>query len=191
MNEPTSKERALAMLAASRGRLRARMVPAPEPPDGTPTLPRRLRVMWRYWRRRLADTPAATLAMAGVHEMWLHHPWRPLVLRTQRELDQNVMPTLRRHPWLAFGGALALGAGVAVARPWRWKVFTERWRPMRRRATRWLIVQVARAPLRTALAALFASLAVPAAAEATAEAAEAASEPETPIPDPVIPEPVN
>jgi hypothetical protein len=188
MNEPTSKERALMALAASRARLRERMVPAPEAPDSGTTLPRRVRALWRYWRRRLAETPAASLAMAGVHEMWLHHPWRPLVLRAHRELDANIMPAVRRHPWLAFGGALALGAGVAITRPWRWKVFTEQWRPMRRRASRWLIVQVARAPLRTAFAALFASLAVPAAAEATAQAAEAASEPETPVP---VPEPVN
>jgi len=185
MNEPTAKERALLALAASRARLRERMLPPPEAPDDTPTLPRRLRAMWRYWRRRLADTPAATLAMTGVQEMWLHHPWRPLVLRARREFDVNVMPALRRHPGLAFGGALALGAAVAITRPWRWKVFTEQWRPMRRRARRWLIVQVARAPLRTAFAALFASLAVPAAAEATAQAAEAAKEPETPVPETV------
>jgi hypothetical protein len=185
MNEPTSKQRALAALAASRARLRQRMLPPPEAPNSGSTLPRRVRALWRYWRRRFADTPAVTLAMSGVHEMWLHHPWRPLVLRTRRELDQNVLPTLRRHPWLALGGALALGVGIAWTRPWRWKVFTEQWRPMRRRATRWLVVQATHAPLRTLIAALFASLAVPAAAEATAQAAEAANEPETPVPEPV------
>lgn len=130
---------ALATLAASRQRLAAAMHG-----DGgdTGAGPRR-RSGWRPGRRagRLV-APFLAQLFGGPAPPW----------------QGTALSAIRAHPWPAVLAAAAGGAGIVLARPWRWAIWAEPWALLRQQASRWAVGQFVQLPTQAMLAALLASL---------------------------------
>jgi hypothetical protein len=90
---PTAAER----LEQSRGRLQAALLPVPGGPDPVPP-----------W------------LLGALARWWAPHPLHQALVLLRALADAWARPVAARHPTALLGGALAFGAAVALARPWRW-----------------------------------------------------------------------
>lgn len=133
---------ALAGLAASRQRLGAAMN-GNRSDGGDNGASRRQRSGWRPGRRagRLL-APFVAQLFGGPAPSW----------------PDTALSTVRAYPWPAVLAAAAGGAGIVLARPWRWALWAEPWALLRQQAQRWAIGQFVQLPTQAALAALLASL---------------------------------
>jgi hypothetical protein len=90
---PTAAER----LEQSRGRLQAALLPVPGGPDPVPP-----------W------------LLGALARWWAPHPLHQALVLLRALADAWARPVAARHPTALLGSALAFGAAVALARPWRW-----------------------------------------------------------------------
>jgi hypothetical protein len=70
------------------------------------------------------------------------------------ELGHAAGPWVHRHPVLSVALAAAAGGAVVTLRPWKWPAVQRHLRRGPGRLGRWLVHQLARAPLSSILAAL-------------------------------------
>lgn len=167
---------ALDNLEASRRRLRNAMLPPPpdpaDPPvDGSGPL-RRVKAMWRRWRRQGGKSTAVQFALQAFESWWLPHPWRQIGEAAAEPVIGTVAPLIRRHPLWAVVVAASAGAGLAAARPWRWDLVAQQLQPMRSRAFSWVFSQATSPAGLAVIASLLAGLNI---RQNRADAAEAAS----------------
>lgn len=155
------RQAALARLVASRQLLQTAWVPAaaPRSPNGRGAS-RKLGAWWRLWRRRAASVPVLGLAVQAVESAWTQSPWRAAGAAMADELGHTAGPWVRRHPVLTVGLAAAAGGAIVTLRPWTWPTVHRHLRLGPRRLGRWLVHQVAQAPISSILAGLLLSTAV-------------------------------
>ena len=72
------------------------------------------------WLDRLKAIPGAAIAIDGITQWWARHPARVAVGVASHTADAMLRPIAQRHPLALVFGALAAGALLAWARPWRW-----------------------------------------------------------------------
>jgi hypothetical protein len=158
----TDRGRALARLQASRARLSQQLLPparAARAAGPRPGWTRRVRGWLKHLRHDLADQPVVMLALNAAQDWWDHNPWRATGETVADELHASLSPWVRRHPVAALSLAVGAGAAVAAAKPWRWPLVAEQWRPLPRRVGRWALALLAQVPLHTLVAGLAASVA--------------------------------
>ncbi len=127
---PTAAAAALERLARSRAQLRVALIPPPEAPGGDPgdhAPIRLLKYLWRRVRRAGRASPVVDLALDAVQAWWLTRPWLPAAAGVSRNLNNAVLPLVRRYPWAAVGVAAGAGAGLVLLRPWRWAIVRGSW----------------------------------------------------------------
>lgn len=148
----TPLEAALARLAASRAQLRQALVPAGGAPADARHR-RRGRARWRWW---LARSPLAAVLLPMRHAVaawWQAQAWRPAAEVAVGVAEQELLPTVRRHPWLSVAVAALLGAALVHGRPWRWPVLARQASLWRGAAWAAVAAQLARPETQAALAA--------------------------------------
>jgi hypothetical protein len=152
---------ALRRLALSRAGLRSVMIAQPEPDEGAAggTPNRMLRQLWRQLRRAGRASPAADLALGALQAWWLTRPWRLPLAELRQELQANLVPLVRRHPWLAVSVAAGAGAALVYLRPWRWAVLRGSWPLWRAGLVAQAVQQAAQWPWEAMLGSLMSSLA--------------------------------
>jgi hypothetical protein len=149
-----SLDEAIAALQASRQQLRTHMLPPAEPAhdDSKPgSWPRSWRLLWRRGRFALRRWPAAMLAQEALSEAWHRHPWRPAAQLLSQEVRGIALPGLKRHPIASVVAAAALGAAIALARPWRWPSVAAHLRPLPRRTGAWVLRLLTASPFQALL----------------------------------------
>ena len=147
---------ALARLQASRQALRLHLMPPVEPQDsadapgagGSLSLNR----MWRKLRRWTRSFAPVSVLADAVEQTWRLHPLRPVGEAIAAGYRSQVAPTLRRHPWAVVAVAAAVGAALVFGRRWHAPLLANTLRPLPQRLGRWLLRQLASAPVQTALA---------------------------------------
>lgn len=149
-------DRALARIEASRSRLRAAMIPAPQAhasfDDGYKTASRRWRALWRLLRSKgslQAVVETASMAMRG---WWRHQPWYPTTAVVAGAVAREAKPFIRQNPIATVAVAATLGAAAAMARPWRWGLVNSQSRQAMRGLGRWGLGQLMQAPVQMAIA---------------------------------------
>ena len=149
---------ALLRLQASRVKLRAAMLPAPQPEasSGGFGLPRRWRAMWRAWTRGGPLAAVAGTAMGSLRGWWRGQPWHSTTEWAGRAVLAEVAPLVRRHPLLAVMLGAGAGAALVAARPWRWTALSRQVRPLGGTLMRWTVAQLSQVPVQMALAAMLA-----------------------------------
>lgn len=69
--------------------------------------------------KSLKDNPSAQLLLSAANQMWAKNPWRLLVLSAMQAADVVLKPVAKRNPIALIAGAAAIGAVLALVRPWR------------------------------------------------------------------------
>ena len=72
------------------------------------------------WRESLASIPGVSIVADALESWWLQHPLRVAAMVGGEAARAVFEPAARRRPWLLVAGAVAAGAAVVWARPWRW-----------------------------------------------------------------------
>ena len=67
----------------------------------------------------LKDNPSAQLLFSAIHKMWVKNPWRVLAMSSLQAADVVLKPVAQRSPIKLVAGAVAIGAVLALMRPWR------------------------------------------------------------------------
>ncbi len=67
----------------------------------------------------LKGNPSAQLLFSAIHQMWVKNPWRVLVMSSLQAADVVLKPVAQRSPIKLMAGAVAIGAVLALMRPWR------------------------------------------------------------------------
>ena len=149
---PRTVEALVAALQASRGVLRAELVPVvPRARPAGPGGPSAWQQSWRRWRRVGARWPVAAAVREAAQNWWRSHPWHDTGALLSEGLQQHALPVVRRHPWATLGAAAGVGALVVATRPWRWPLVGDQLLATPRRLGRWLTMQLTSAPVQAAL----------------------------------------
>lgn len=144
VEEPAARrELALARLAASRASLRAAWLPEAGAATASGSR-RRLAARWRLWRRELGAMPVLGLALNLAEQWWQQHPWRAVGQVVAGEVEDALVPWVRRRPALSVALAAAAGAALVLARPWAWPVLGARLHALRALVGPWLLSEAAR-----------------------------------------------
>lgn len=179
MTEMTTREQALARLAASRSDLQREMTG----PHGardllaqqgmSPAGPwrGRLSAWWRWARWHARRQPLMGPMVEAAEQWWHHHPWRTPGELALLEVRTQLAPLVQRHPWASMALSAAVGASLMAGRPWRHRWVAQQMQPLPGRVSGWLIQEIRRLPLQ----ALVTRLLVAAAGPAPGSAASAAS----------------
>ena len=72
------------------------------------------------WRESLASIPGVSIVVDALESWWRQHPLRVATMVGSEAARAVFEPAARRRPWLLVAGAVAAGAVVVWARPWRW-----------------------------------------------------------------------
>lgn len=161
MNHPSTLDHALARLAQSRAQLQQLLTP--DDADGAQRQPNRHRgwhVPVRWLLRRSSLTTALRRALLA---WWLAHPWRPAAELATSLAEEQLLPAVRRHPWLAVAGAAGAGALLAHLRPWSWPVVARQASLLRGAALAGLSAQLAQPEVQAALLSVWLDAQAPAA----------------------------
>jgi hypothetical protein len=105
-----------ARLAQSREQLRLSLNPSAAPPAAAGASG----ASKAHWFDELRALPGVSLVTGVVGQWWARHPLRVAGTLAAVAATAAIRPIAQRHPWAVLGGAFAVGALVAVARPWRW-----------------------------------------------------------------------
>jgi hypothetical protein len=73
-----------------------------------------------HWLDELRALPGVSLVAEVVGAWWARHPLRVAGTLAAVAATAALRPIAQRHPWGVLGGAFAVGALLALARPWRW-----------------------------------------------------------------------
>lgn len=112
-SEPVAALTALQRLAQSRERLRQVLAPPPAPEvDDSESGP--------SWEQRLRAVPGVSFVLDAVQAWWQHHPLRAATTVAREVSRAALRPIAGRHPFALVAVAVAIGAALAWARPWRW-----------------------------------------------------------------------
>lgn len=147
---------ALARLHATRQALRLELLPPPEAQDSTDPASapasQSLHRMWRRLRRWARNSAPVSVLVQALEQTWRLHPLRPVGEAIVEGYRSQVAPTLRKHPWALVALAAGLGAALVLGRRWHGPLLANTLRPLPQRLGRWLLSQLASAPVQTALA---------------------------------------
>ena len=69
--------------------------------------------------KSLKDNASAQLLLSAANRMWAQNPWRLLMLSAMQAADVVLKPVAKRNPITLIAGAAAIGAVLALVRPWR------------------------------------------------------------------------
>lgn len=159
---PTPDQRkalALQRLDASRTRLIQQLYPAPPggparstDTAGHPGLERLLTVLLDRVQRDGWARGAWRATRALGRQWWKRQPWHAPAALVVDTLAREVRPLVRRHPWACLATAVALGAGVVLARPWLSRTVRQQAHSLPAQTGNWLRQQLTQAPVQLALA---------------------------------------
>ena len=79
------------------------------------------------WLNRLREVPGLALLVDGIVQRWQGHPLRLAAQVAGGLADGWIKPVAQAHPVRLILGALAVGAALAWARPWRLLPRPARW----------------------------------------------------------------
>ncbi len=139
-------------------------------------VPRRARAVWRLLMRRGADRAFFSTAASLLQSWWVRQPWYATTRVLGDAAADRAAPWVRRHPVQAIALGVLAGAALAAARPWRWRIVSQRSRLVASSVVRWGVHQLMQAPVKLAIAAAVASW-LGKGASTDVEATPAASDP--------------
>lgn len=150
-------EQAVARLHGTRQALRQELMPPPEPAGAGGSTDfaggLSLQRLWRQLRRWSRGWAPLSVLVGALEQTWRAHPMRPAGEAIAEAYRTQVAPVLRKHPWATVAAAAGLGAMLMLGRRWHGPLLASTLRPLPQRLGRWLLLQLASAPVQTALAA--------------------------------------
>lgn len=72
------------------------------------------------WMAGVREMPGAEVIIQAVKTWWMQHPLRATGTLAWDTAKAALQPIAQRHPAALMATAVAVGAVVAVTRPWRW-----------------------------------------------------------------------
>lgn len=117
---PATVESAVARLALSRASLRAAMLPKPRVPDSSGFFGQGAAGWTEGIAERLRNLPGAGAIVETIQSWWDRHPFRPIGHIAAASARRLAGPVAERSPLKLVFAAAAIGALLAVLRPWRW-----------------------------------------------------------------------
>jgi hypothetical protein len=72
------------------------------------------------WMAGVREMPGADVMIQALQTWWKQHPLRATSASVWNIAKTAIQPVAQRHPAALMAAAVAVGAVVAVTRPWRW-----------------------------------------------------------------------
>lgn len=72
------------------------------------------------WMSGVREMPGADVIIQAVKTWWMQHPLRTTGTMAWEAAKAALQPVAQRHPAALMAAAVAVGAVVAITRPWRW-----------------------------------------------------------------------